>query len=148
MERAVQEIDQGLIVLKEKATQLVAEVQQLLKHMKVQKLNPEDASEKRPKALWVHLKEQPGYNTLSIVWSRVVYFHQQSKRPFYKDIPRGRGYRILQGKFMAYARGYHPEVQEGLWNYEMAFGEIRRLQSFLSQAKSLLRQYQKAAGPI
>lgn len=145
MEKFIQKIEEALGDLREKAAQLIAEVQELLRRMKVQKVNPSDANEKRPKALWVHLKQQPGYPTISIIWSRVLYFHQGTKRPFFRDIPKGRGFGIPQGKFMGYVRGYHPEVQAGLWSFETEFAEIRRRQSLLSRARALLIQYQKAA---
>jgi hypothetical protein len=149
MQESIKGIDLAIEALKSRASVLVEEVHQILKTQKPQKQNPEDPAEKRAKAIWVHLKERNGYNTFSIIWSKLKYFHHQSRRSFFEDVARGRSYQLTRGRFMAIVRGYHPQIQEELWGYEQLFGEIRHRQALLSQARTFLIQYQKrAAKPI
>jgi len=143
MEVAVQVIDQAIEDLKKEAASLVEEVRRMLRSIKIQKKDPEDAQEKKAKPLWIYIRERPGYRTVAIVWTRVLYFNKQLNLPHYRDIARGRGYQISQGKFMKYCRGYHSQIQEELMGYEHAFGGIRRRQAHLIQARSHLLQYQK-----
>lgn len=145
MQKAIDVIDQAIETLKSRASSLVDEVQQLLKTQKPQKQNPEDPKEKRAKTIWVHLKERNGYDTFSIVWSKLKYFHHQSRRSFFEDIARGKSYCLGHNRFMKVVRGYHPQIQEELWGYEQLFGEIRQRQALLSQARINLSQYQKRA---
>lgn len=67
MQKAIDRIDQAIKGLKEQTEKLVNEACQFLKTVKPQK-NPGNP-EKRTKPL-----SRPGYDTVSIVWSKVVYF--------------------------------------------------------------------------
>ena len=145
MQIVFERIDHYLESLKNQAISLVTEVQALLKSQKPQKNNPDDPQEIRAKAVLVHFKERKGYDTFSIVWSVVKYFHQQTKRPFYKDIARGRSYCINRNRFMALVRGYNPEIQKELWGYEQSFAEIRQMQALLSESRVRLTHFQKIA---
>ena len=142
------DIDKEFESLSAKATSLVSEVQDLLKSQKPQKHNPDDPHETRVKSIWIQIKQQNGYETVSIIWRYVKYFHQRTQRPFYQDIARGRGYCLPRTRFMAAVRGYHPEIQKELWEYEKSFANIRHRQAMLSQARSLLVQYQKLNGSL
>jgi hypothetical protein len=143
MQKAIEEIDLAFEALKKEIASMIEEVRRILRSLKIQKQNPEDAHEKKAKPLWIYLRERPGYGTVAIVWTRVLYFNKERNLPQYRDIARGRGYRISQRRFMQYARGYHPAVQEELFEYEQTFGEFRRRQAFLSKARTCLLQFQK-----
>lgn len=133
LEKAIEEIDGAINDLKVEAVPAVDEVRQML-----QSLRPQEG-----KRLWVYVRERPGYDTISIVWTQVLYFNKAKNFPHYRDIARGRGYQISQKRFLHYARGYLPPIQEELMEYEKLFGSIRRRQGLLSQARSALIQIQK-----
>ncbi|MEW6657346.1 MAG: conjugative transfer protein MobI(A/C) [Thermodesulfobacteriota bacterium] len=140
------DLDKEVASLSAKASSLVQEVQDLLKSQKPQKYKPDDPHETRAKSIWIQLKQQNGYETVSIIWRYVKYFHQRTQRPYYQDIARGRGYCMPRARFMAAVRGYHTEIQKELWEYEKEFARIRQKQALLSQARGVLVQFQKMAG--
>jgi hypothetical protein len=145
MQKAITEIKLAHEGLKQQMIKLVDEARQMLRSLKTQKQRPEDANEKKGKPVWVYIRERDGYDTISIVWSQVLFFNKEKKLPHYKDISRGRSYRISKGRFLKYVRGYHPQIQEELWEYEKAFGEFRKRQVLLNKARINLQQFQKEA---
>ena len=142
--QAITIIDNLIGELSSAAASNVKEVQDILNSQKPQKQNPEDPH--RVKAIWLQLKRRTGYETIAIIWRIVKYFHLASKKPYYQDIARGKGFCIPRRKFMAAVRCYHPEIQKELWEYEKTFAEIRLRQSLLSQARERLVLFQKRAG--
>ncbi len=146
---AINIIDNLIETLTSKAASYVKEVQDLLKTQKPQKYNPDNPEEKRAKPIWVRLRKKDGYDTFSIAWSRFNYYHHETRRSYFKDIPRGRSYCIPWKRFMQIVRGYHPEIQKELWEYEKIFGEIRQYLAFLSQSRvPMVNFHKKAAKPI
>lgn len=138
------DIEQEMEALTAKASSMASEVQALLKSQKPQKYNPNDPH--RAKTLWVIIREIPGSQTISIVWRILKYFHHETKKPYYQDIARGKGFCIPRRRFVSAVRGYHPEIQSELWGYEKIFAEIRLRQSLLSQARQRLVLFQKRGG--
>jgi hypothetical protein len=145
MQIVFERIEHYIDSLKKQAISLVKEVQALLKTQKPQKNNPDDPKEIRAKAVWVHFKERKDYDTFSIVWSKVKFFHHETKRPFYEDVARGRSFCINRNRFMALVRGYHPEIQKELFGYEQEFAKIRQKQALLSEARVRITNFQKLA---
>jgi Skp family chaperone for outer membrane proteins len=144
IKKIVAEIDEALKDLKNQVVSLVEEARQLLKSIRIQKQHQEDV-QKKARPIWVYIRERDGYETISIVWSQVMFFSKGKNLPHYRDISRGRSYRISKGRFLKYVAGYHPQIQEELWDYEKAFGEFRKRQALLNKARINLQQFQKEA---
>jgi hypothetical protein len=145
MQVMLERISQLIQQLKDEATSLVNEVRELLKSLRLQRQNPGDGQKEKVRPLWLYLRERPGYDTVSIVWTQVIYYNKARNMPHYRDIARGRGYQISQTRFLRFARAYHPEIQQELWAYEKTFAAIRYRQSLLSKARTALIQFKKMA---